>query len=223
MPALYLRLFHGREKPGTNLDDWGVDGPVIGPLNAVQGTYAASLRLLAGEHEVLFVYRDDLIFFDKMYYGDFTVVYGEPLPRDRVLTLLEAEKLAAADEKMRVTAQETGIQLDGPPSTEELDAGVFDFGRFGGACNTARQELLAVAANLKDPLEDETKAALEEAARRLESSLLHLSELYQLAADFEHADEVDIDDEHQSDNLIDLGRAMARILLGESPTRGKNA
>lgn len=39
-PGLYLGLFHGREVPDKDLDDWGSNGPIIGPLLYVHTTYA---------------------------------------------------------------------------------------------------------------------------------------------------------------------------------------
>src|SRR3546814_15310909 len=32
LPQLYLHLYHGRKDPDESLEDWGSDGPVIGPL-----------------------------------------------------------------------------------------------------------------------------------------------------------------------------------------------
>ena len=43
---LYLHLFHGRRAPDDWLNDWGIDGPWIGPLIAAQTTYAHTLKLM---------------------------------------------------------------------------------------------------------------------------------------------------------------------------------
>lgn len=45
MTDLYIHLFHGRKTPDEELDDWGSDGPVIGPLRYVHGTYMSTLRV----------------------------------------------------------------------------------------------------------------------------------------------------------------------------------
>jgi hypothetical protein len=29
---VYLELYHGRHSPDENLDDWGFEGPVLGPF-----------------------------------------------------------------------------------------------------------------------------------------------------------------------------------------------
>lgn len=42
--GLYLSLFHGRLDPKAELQDWGHNGPMIGPLRYIQETYAGGLR-----------------------------------------------------------------------------------------------------------------------------------------------------------------------------------
>ncbi|RBB35699.1 hypothetical protein DPV79_27145 [Burkholderia reimsis] len=99
-PGLYLGLFHGRDAIDEILEDWGFDGPVIGPLESVHTTYAADVKLrfadgrIAGRHfpETGFVTNvatgertrcveaslniaDDLLVFDGRYFGDWTVFY----------------------------------------------------------------------------------------------------------------------------------------------------
>src|SRR4051812_7234994 len=44
-PGLYLGLFHGRSSPNQQLSDWGVGGPVIGPLKWCHTTYACEAKL----------------------------------------------------------------------------------------------------------------------------------------------------------------------------------
>lgn len=44
-PGLYLKLFHGRDDPEQHMDDWGYDGPVIGPLQYAHTTYGAEIKL----------------------------------------------------------------------------------------------------------------------------------------------------------------------------------
>lgn len=43
--GLYLALFHGRDDPDQDMDDWGYAGPVIGPLQFAQTTYASEIKL----------------------------------------------------------------------------------------------------------------------------------------------------------------------------------
>lgn len=42
--GLYVGFYHGRENPDEDLDDWGFDGPVIGPLQWWHTTYADYIR-----------------------------------------------------------------------------------------------------------------------------------------------------------------------------------
>jgi len=78
---LYIELFHGRKDPERDMDDWGDDGPVFGPFRFVHTTYARHIKLglpLGGKCEVanLFVTKEDLVYYDGMYYGDWSV-FGE--------------------------------------------------------------------------------------------------------------------------------------------------
>ncbi len=46
LPAgLYLGLFHGRDTPDADMDDWGFVGPIIGPLEYAHTTYASEIKL----------------------------------------------------------------------------------------------------------------------------------------------------------------------------------
>lgn len=46
-PGLYLALYHGFKSDieRVTTDDWGANGPLIGPLKFCQGTYATHLKL----------------------------------------------------------------------------------------------------------------------------------------------------------------------------------
>lgn len=107
LPAgLYIGLFHGRSAADTDMDDWGFDGPVIGPLDYVHTTYAAEVKLhFADARRAPQYFRDagfvtnlatgecspcpeasldithDLIVFDGRYFGDWTVFFSSPLSR----------------------------------------------------------------------------------------------------------------------------------------------
>lgn len=83
MPV-YLELFHGRESVGTEMDDWGSQGPILGPLSYVHTTYAADIKLetIDGTDGVLCLCGEeqaDLIYYDGTYYGDWSVFGDEAL------------------------------------------------------------------------------------------------------------------------------------------------
>lgn len=72
---VYLELFHGRNNPNQNLDDWGEEGPVFGPLNWVHTTYRYHIKLGVPGHEgmaELFLF-DDMIYYNGVYYGDWSI------------------------------------------------------------------------------------------------------------------------------------------------------
>lgn len=42
--AVYLHLFHGRDDPDQEMDDWGFRGPTLGPFLYVQTTYMCDVK-----------------------------------------------------------------------------------------------------------------------------------------------------------------------------------
>ena len=86
-PGLYLALFHGRDGPEEQMDAWGFHGPLIGPLQCFQTTYATRLRILfESEDDELRHFTDsefprareidvvsDLVSYGAAYYGDWMV------------------------------------------------------------------------------------------------------------------------------------------------------
>lgn len=72
---MYLRLFHGRTDPHQEMEDWGIDGPVFGPVSHYAMTYCGSIRIHAeaGQEEVWLMAADDLIQWDGCFYGDLAV------------------------------------------------------------------------------------------------------------------------------------------------------
>lgn len=84
-PGLYLGLFHGRDDPREEMNDWGFPGPMIGPLKWVHTTYAFKIRIafecetdarryFSTADRVQFLeFNDDLLRFRGKFYGDWTV------------------------------------------------------------------------------------------------------------------------------------------------------
>lgn len=44
-PGMYLGLFHGRQAPGVDMNNWGSDGPTMGPLKWCHTTYAFNIKI----------------------------------------------------------------------------------------------------------------------------------------------------------------------------------
>jgi hypothetical protein len=77
---VYIRLFHGRDTPEENLEDWGFDGPVLGPLNWVQTTYRSHIKIgFEGDWIADLEYVEDLVYYDGKLYGDWSVFFAEPV------------------------------------------------------------------------------------------------------------------------------------------------
>lgn len=82
--SVYLHLFHGRNSPDEDMDDWGFNGPTIGPLNYVHTTYCNHVKFefLSDEDAEIFGLDpdfgelnivEDLIVYEGKYYGDWSV------------------------------------------------------------------------------------------------------------------------------------------------------
>jgi hypothetical protein len=99
--SVYLRLFHGRKNPTDQLDNWGSDGPVFGPLSYVHTTYASHIKL--GEPDQPFdnlgdlTMANDLVYYDGVWYGDWSVFSVEQLDDDQLRAMLVPFEQARAD------------------------------------------------------------------------------------------------------------------------------
>jgi hypothetical protein len=83
--ALYLDLYHGRKDPNEDMDGWGFDGPLIGPLEHVHITYMDTFRIFfkafkvaraCGFEDIEDIWMEnkgDLIKFQGNYYGDWSI------------------------------------------------------------------------------------------------------------------------------------------------------
>lgn len=83
MPV-YLELFHGRSSQTEQLDDWGTQGPILGPLKYVHTTYASDIKVetadgQAGVLSVVGEQAPDLLYYDNLYYGDWSVFSSDVL------------------------------------------------------------------------------------------------------------------------------------------------
>lgn len=97
--SVYIHLYHGRNNPAEDMDDWGFEGPVIGPLAYVHVTYLCDVKF-ACTPEVFrkfwpvqaaawdekgysnmngplvdynFKIHEDLIEYDGKFYGDWSI------------------------------------------------------------------------------------------------------------------------------------------------------
>lgn len=86
-PGMYLGLFHGfkNEQEREETDDWGANGPCIGPLIYAHTTYCAHIKLRFKDDETAQKFgfneaddyneikiKGDVAVYDGMEYGDWT-------------------------------------------------------------------------------------------------------------------------------------------------------
>lgn len=84
-PGMYLKLLHGRSPADRELEEWGSEGPWIGPLKWFHCTYLSTFSLgFANGSEYLSTGYDPkspepiyfyggMVYFDGVYYGDWEV------------------------------------------------------------------------------------------------------------------------------------------------------
>ena len=89
-PGMYLGLFHGRKKVNEVMQDWGFDGPCLGPLNYFHTTYASTIQIEfenpVDSHRFTGSYtlqcevqlNGDMLIYDGSYFGDWTVYMVKP-------------------------------------------------------------------------------------------------------------------------------------------------
>lgn len=81
-----IELFHGRTSPDEHLESWGRQGPVF-LVDYVHVTYLCDIKLgipePAGDGDLHFV--EDLVYYDGVYYGDWSVFPPSLLASDSEL------------------------------------------------------------------------------------------------------------------------------------------
>ena len=80
----YLYLTHGRNHPSDELNDWGFDGPILGPIDGIHVTYQHHIRIFRdGDECGELRYIDDLLYYDGKYYGDWGT-REDPISQSRI-------------------------------------------------------------------------------------------------------------------------------------------
>lgn len=118
----YLRLWHGHHHPEEQLDGWGTDGPIFGPFPFFHMTYACEIQFGDEGHCLTIV--DDFVFYDGMFYGDWS--FSDQLDEGMRLGLVtfDADKAVRADcrrgthppgsSQNEGGASKTGVQIMDP-------------------------------------------------------------------------------------------------------------
>lgn len=78
-----LVLFHGRHDPAESLDDWGEDGPVF-LVSWIHVTYLWRITVGLEDHaDPVEIQRvDDLLYYNGVYYGDWSVLTADEAAAD---------------------------------------------------------------------------------------------------------------------------------------------
>lgn len=86
MNQIAIQLFHGRRSPSEEIDNWGTQGPVF-LVDYVHVTYRSDIKLgipqPAGDGDLRF--HEDLVFYDEIYYGDWSVFPAALIQADEAL------------------------------------------------------------------------------------------------------------------------------------------
>ena len=89
--SVYLELFHGRNTPDEELDDWGPNGPIFGPYDWVHITYTCHIKLGKnnGDDVDELCIVDDLVYYGGKFYGDFSVFSDDLIVPERPIRRFE--------------------------------------------------------------------------------------------------------------------------------------
>lgn len=107
-PLLAVHLFHGRKDPDMDMDDWGEDGPCIGPFHWFHTTYDCHVRAGRADPpyttwEITDSMHGDMIYYDGMFYGDWSVCDIHTFLRERREIVELDEAKAKLPEGMKTT------------------------------------------------------------------------------------------------------------------------
>lgn len=70
---IYIELSHGRHTPDEEIDDWGFDGPVLGPYPFFHMTYLSTINTGKGPTEDMGM-ENEYITYMGAYYGDASIL-----------------------------------------------------------------------------------------------------------------------------------------------------
>lgn len=111
--ALCLYLYHGRTDMSEDLEDWGTEGPVLGPLDWAVITYMGSIRVGVNGEDVWLEVREDFVYYDGVYYGYFSIEGYGPMrqyQKDRMIQIDESLTTPPPTETPAVIIVETGVE-----------------------------------------------------------------------------------------------------------------
>lgn len=87
-----MKLFHGRKSQNEQLDDWGSDGPLL-RIGGFHVTYLSTFRVMLADEDWHFLKLvDGLLYYDGVFYGDFTIGDTDPETLGQIVPWFDAAK-----------------------------------------------------------------------------------------------------------------------------------
>jgi len=107
--SILIDLYHGRTDPNADLDDWGFNGPILGPFDHYHVTYNSTCHpgdgdlIVAGVKEELPYWdKNDLIPFLGSYYGDLIIISAGTIIKNNILR----ERFLLTEEIFKMTKED---------------------------------------------------------------------------------------------------------------------
>jgi hypothetical protein len=114
---IYIELFHGHHTPDEELDEWGFQGPILGPFPFFHMTYGDDIKLgdgglmIRGEHYAFPAPdKDGFIYFLGAYYGDMSISDGETILKSPDLI----DRIRDTKKAFEITGNDFGMYINDP-------------------------------------------------------------------------------------------------------------
>lgn len=102
---MYLQLYTGRpvEHLGSDMVDMGLQGPTLGPFKSITMTYQSNIRITLPNDEIVHLCtKDECVYYDGLYYGDFIISTDPPEGPDPIK--LDVSRVNPSNPSDRMTA-----------------------------------------------------------------------------------------------------------------------
>lgn len=117
--SVYLELFHGRHSPYEKLDDWGFNGPVLGPFPFVHITYGSDIK--TGDGPVisspyfncdLHIDENGFAVFAGSYYGDMSTFSSTAITSHSVIRhrIKETQRVFKTDPALLIGSKDEWVK-----------------------------------------------------------------------------------------------------------------
>lgn len=98
--SVYIELYHGHHYPNEELDDWGFEGPLLGPFPFFHVTYNCTVNcgddpimVMGNEYPFPYWDKDDFLPFLGSYYGDMSISSPETLNDEYLKRLTKTKEI----------------------------------------------------------------------------------------------------------------------------------